>query len=241
MTAKDLIVISLVIAAALGCSNEERRSASAPKPEPTVIIRPKPKTMTAEQKAELGFPQDLIETAERAANAEAEPFFEHIMISTANLKGDVKITSGRLSGFSVHTQNADQVIDELSPSFRRRGYLVFRSEQNFGPVPDVVTVVRGNSSYDILNMQKTESSTYHLDTRTIITWLKAQQKLGAFVITGAGADWVEARFISPPGDMRTFARRVAAFAPDALAEQGGSIDRLVQRMERTNGFSLWWD
>ena len=206
-----------------------------------VILKPKPRVMTAEQRAELGFPPDLIAQVESAGNTQAEPFFDEVMIRSSNLKGDVMIATARLSGFSVRSKNADQIIMDLSPSFRKKGFLIFRSQQNFGNVPDVVTVVRGNNSYDILLVQRTEAPRHHLDTKKIITWLKEQQKLASFVITGAGPDWLEARFIKPPKNMKSFARKVAAFSPDVLAENKGTLERLVDTMERTNGFSLWWD
>jgi hypothetical protein len=34
---------------------------------------------------------------------------------------------------------------------------------------------------------------------------------------------------------------VAAFAPEVLAENRGSIERLADTMSRINGFTLWWD
>lgn len=195
--------------------------------------------MSAEQRKELGFPEELIREVEAASEAIAEPFFEDVMMRTANLRGDVMIAGNRLMGFSVRTQKADEVIINLSPSYRRKGYLLFRSEQNYGRVPDIVTVVKGSSSYDILKIQKTEAPNYHLDTKAIIKWLKEQQSLGSFVVTGAGADWVEARFISPPKNMKAFARKIVAFAPDVMSE--GGVDKLTRRMEKTKSFSLWWD
>jgi hypothetical protein len=206
-----------------------------------VILKPKPKVLTAEQRLDLGFPEELIREVETAAESVAEPFFELVMMKSANLKGDVMITTGKLSGFSVRTIEADGLIRALSPSLRSRGYLIFRSGQNFGSVPDIVTVVRGTSSYDILRIQQTESAHYHLDTKMIITWLRKQQSQGPFVITGAGADWVEAQFVRPPRNMKAFARNVAAFAPDVLREEHGTVDRLAAWMEETNGFRLAWD
>jgi hypothetical protein len=197
--------------------------------------------MTAAQRTELGFPPDLIAQVETTSKSSAEPFYEEVMIRSSNLKGDVMIASAKLSGFSVRTQDADGLISALSPSFRKTGYLIFRSQQNVGAVPDIVTVVRGNSSYDILQIQRTESPHHHLDTKKIIAWLRQQQKLGPFVITGAGADWLEARFVKPPKNMSAFARNVAAFAPEVLAENRGSIEKLADTMSRINGFTLWWD
>ena len=118
---------------------------------------------------------------------------------------------------------------------------MFRSQQNYGSVPDVITVIRGNNSYDILLIQKTESPRHDIDTKRIIRWLREQQTMGSFVVTGAGADWLEARFIKPPRNMTAFARKVAVFAPDVFVENRRSIERLADTMTQTNGFTLWWD
>ena len=241
MAGRQLIIIVMVLLAAVSCSNGEKTSVTDRKAAPTVILRPKPRVLTAEQRTKLGFPPDIIAQVETAGSAQAEPFFDEVMIRSSNLKGDVMIATARLSGFSVRSTITDQIIMDLSPSFRKKGFLIFRSQQNFGNVPDVVTVVKGNNSYDILLVQRTEAPRHHLDTKKIIKWLKEQQKLASFVIIGAGSDWLEARFIKPPKNMKAFARKVAAFSPDVLAENKRSMERLVDTMERTNGFSLWWD
>jgi len=241
MAGRVIIILLLAGSAVLGCGGDDRKQQPTAKAGQAVIVRPRPKLLTAEQRAELGFPAELIAEIEAAAGGAAEPFFEQVMIRSSNLKGDVMIAAARLSGISVRTRSADDVIADLSPSFRSRGYLVFRSEQNVGSVPDIVTVIRGNNSYDILKVQQTESAHYHLDTKTIITWLKEQQQQASFVVTGAGADWVEARFIRPPRSMRAFAAKVAAFAPDVLRDGPGTVDRLADVMTENNGFRLTWD
>jgi len=235
-------IILMFVAAVLCSGGCERTTSETPKqPAPLVILKPRPKLMTPEQRAELDFPPEVIAQVEQAASAAAEPFFEEVMLRSSNLKGDVMITAGRLSGFSVHVRNADQVIADLAGPLRSQGFLIFRSEQNGGSVPDVVTVVRRRNSYDILKVQQTEAPHYHIDTAAIIRWLKAQQKGGSFVITGAGADWLEARFVRPPKNMPAFARAVAGFAPDVLREGHGSEERLAEWMAETNGFRLTWD
>jgi len=241
MAANYLVIAVLLFLSALACSNGEKPSVPGKKAAPMVILKPKPKVMTVEQRKELGFPPDIISSVETAAGAPAEPFFDEVMIRSSNLKGDVMIATARLSGFSVRSTRTDQIIMDLSPSFRTKGFLIFRSQHNFGNVPDVVTVVRGNNSYDILMTQRTEAPRHNLDTKKIIKWLKEQQKTSSFVVTGAGADWLEARFIKPPKNMKAFARKVAAFSPDVLAENKGTLEKLADTMERTNGFSLWWD
>jgi len=241
MADRYFLVFIIVLVSVASCSQQEARTSPGKKEAPLVLLKPKPKVMTVEQRAELGFPPDIISQIEAAGGAPAEPFFEEVMIRSSNLKGDVMIAAARLSGFSVRTGKAEEIIAGLSPSFRSQGFLIFRSQQNYGSVPDVLTVIRGKNSYDILLVQRTEAPRQHLDTKAIIKWLKGQQTTGSFVITGAGADWLEARFIKPPRNMTAFARSVASFAPEALSENQGSIEKLADTMTRINGFSLWWD
>jgi hypothetical protein len=164
-----------------------------------------------------------------------------VVIPSENLKGEKGIERDRLAGFSVRTKNADEIISSLRPSLRAKGYLLFRSHKGYGTLPDIVTVIKGNNTYDILKIQGTEASNYQLDTKEIITWLKEQQKQASFVITGAGTDWLEARFIKPPANMLDFARIVGSFAPDVIDPEKGTVDKLAERMEKMNGFYLKWD
>jgi hypothetical protein len=234
-------VAAAILLALLSCSPETDRAAVQPPKTAPIIVRTKPRVISQEEQNRLGFPADIIEQVEAAAEARAEPFFEDVLMRSANLKGDVMIATAKLSGISVHTRSADEVIEKLLKPFRSRGFLVFRSEQNYGSVPDVVTVVRGFNSYDILRVQRTEAPHYNLDTVSIIRWLRQQQRQGTFVITGAGADWIEARFIRPPRNMRSFASRLASFSPDVLREGNLTVERLAAKMLAMNGFRMQWD
>jgi hypothetical protein len=233
-------IIVLVLFA--GCKSKEKpKPVEPPKPAPLVLVKTKPRTMTPEQRKELGFPKSIISDLEAAAGAEAEPFFETVVFSSENLRGEKDIEHKRLAGFSVRSAKAEEIIASFSRPLRAKGFLIFRSQQNYGNVPDVVTVIKGVSSYDILKVQKTEAPSYKLETRAIIAWLKEQQKEGAFVVTGASQDRVEARFIRQPADMRAFARKVIAFAPDVRHEGPKTAEKLAERMKKTNGFFLLWD
>jgi hypothetical protein len=197
--------------------------------------------LSEEQRQELGFPSRLVKEVELAADAKAEPFFVTVMLKTENLKGEKGFESRKLAGFSVRTKKADDLIESFLAKLRAQGYLVFKSKKSYGTLPEIVTIVKGNNSYDILKIQGTEGASYHLDTKTIIVWLRERQKEGTFVITGAGPDWIEARFIKPPKNMRAFAKKVVAIAPDVLARNARTVEKLAERMKRTNGFTLVWD
>ncbi len=206
-----------------------------------VVVRQKLEVMTDEQRRQLGFPPRILAEMEEETGSPVEPFFETVEVSSANLRGEKGIERKKLAGFSVRTEKADEIITARSGTLRARGFLIFRSRQNYGNIPDLVTVIKGGSSYDILRSQKTEAPAYRLDTKAIITWLKERQKEGSFFITGAGQDFVEARFIRQPENMKAFARKVVAFAPDVLREGPSSADRLSEHMKKTNGFRLVWD
>ncbi len=223
------------------CSSEKPETPAQSASEPIVMIRPRQQALTDVQRVELGFPLETITLVERLAGARAEPFYETVFAPSENLKGDDMIARERLAGFSVRTNRAEGLISRLSGRLRAQGYLIFRSEINYGKVPDVVTVIRGMSSYDILKIQHTEAPNYKLDTKAIISWLRARQKDAPFVITGAGPDWLEAKFIRPPKNTRAFARAISSFAPDALLHGPGSVERLSSEIKRTQRFFLWWD
>ncbi len=239
MAGRYLVLLGILVLIIQGCSPQ--KPAEPKKPEPTIIVKPKRTVLTQEQRGELGFPSDLIAKVELAAGSEAEPFFMSVVVPTENLKGETGIESEKLAGFSVRTKEADDLIASFQAGLRAKGYLIFRSHKSYGSLPDIVTVVKGNNSYDILKIQATEAPNYRLDTKAIITWLKRRQEDGTFVITGAGPDWLEARFIRPPRNMRTFAKKISTFAPDVLGHGPQTADKLAERMKRTNGFRLVWD
>lgn len=236
------IVVPAAVLLLLSCAPQEPRPPAKQQAKETLmIVRQQQEVMTDEQRKQLGFPARIIAEIEEGSGSPAEPFFETIEVASANLRGEKGIERKRLAGFSVRTTRSEDLITERSRALRAKGYLIFRSRQNYGNIPDLVTVIKGGSSYDILRVQKTEAPAYRIETKTIIAWLRERQKDGPFIITGAGQDFVEARFIRQPANMKAFARKVVAFAPDVLREGPSSADRLSERMKRTNGFRLVWD
>jgi hypothetical protein len=241
LAVRPFVAVLLAVAFA-GCTADTAPAdRHSDKESALVILKPRSRPLTQEERASLGIAPEIISRVETAAGSAALPFYETILSPSANLKGDVLIAHDRLAGFSVQTKRADKLITDLSPSLRSAGCLIFRSEQNFGTIPDIVSVIPGKNSYDIIKMQKTEAPQYNLDTAAIIRWLRSQQQHVSFTITGAGPDWIEAKFVRPPRDMLSFGQKVAAFAPDMLRQDTRTVERLAARMKEMNGFYLWWD
>jgi hypothetical protein len=239
-TAGRYIVPGLVLLSLVSACPAEKK-VEPKKPEPLVIVKPRRPVLTEEQRRELGFPADVIAKVELAAGSNAEPFFVSVLVRSENLKGEKGFEKEKLAGFSVRTKQAGELIASFRAGLRVRGYLIFRSHKSYGDLPDTVTVVRGNNSYDIVQIQGTEASNYRLDTKAIIAWLRKQQQQGTFVVTGAGPDWLEARFVKPPKNMTAFARNVVAFAPDVRLHGPRTVEKLAEKMKRMNGFDLEWD
>ena len=239
MAGRYSLLVLVLVSVLFACKAE--KPVKHKKPESVVIIKPTRAVLTKEQREKLGFHADVINQVELAAGAEAEPFFVTDVVPSANMKGEEGFERERLAGFSVHTKQSDDLITYYRASLRARGYLLFRSQRTYGKLNDIVTVVKGYTTYDILKIQRTEAPNYHLDTRAIIAWLKNLQKEASFVVTGAGPDWLEARFIQPPGNMSALAEQIVAFAPDVLEQGPKAVNKLVARMKQTNGFFLIWD
>jgi hypothetical protein len=233
------LAVVLFLAGVGACTAE--KPVEEKKTTPLMIVKPRQAVLTPEQRAELGFPSEMISRIELSAGAEASPYYVTVLMQTENLKGDKGFESRKLAGFSVRTRSSDEVIDKFRRELRAKGYLIFKTQRGYGRVPDIVSVIRGTSSYDILKILETEATAYHNDTRTIIAWLKSRQQEGSFVVTGGGADWVEARFVKPPKDYLAFSRKVAAFAPDVLSHGPRTVERLAEQIEKQNGFYLVWD
>ena len=157
------------------------------------------------------------------------------------MKGERGFEKERLAGFSLHTKRGDEIITSFRASYRAKGYLLFRSQKSHGKLNDIITVVKGSNSYDIVKIQRTEAPNYKLDEKAIIAWLKERQKGASFVITGAGPDWLEAQFTKPPQNVQSFARKIVAFAPDVLEHGPETVEKLSERIKRTDAFFLVWD
>jgi len=232
--------ICLLALFVLVCGCKADKPVERKKTAPLVIAKQKQKVLSPEQRKALGFPGDLISKIELAAGAEAEPFFMTIMMETENLRGGKGFEGKKLAGFSVRARNGEELIADLRGSLRAQGFLIFKSQRGYGKVPDTISIIKGRNSYDILKVQGTEAPAYHLDTKAITAWLKSRQQEGTFVVTGAGPDWLETRFVKLPGNMTAFARQVAAFAPDVM-RNNETLEDLTARMEKDKGFLLVWD
>jgi hypothetical protein len=75
----------------------------------------------------------------------------------------------------------------------------------------------------------------------VVARYKAWDAKYGLVLVGAGQDWLEATFRTPPNDWLAFAKEVAAFCPDVVEQGTGSVEALAKEMSESDSVYLWWD
>lgn len=143
--------------------------------------------------------------------------------------------------YDVNAENA-KAYEQLKTSLKKQGYLLFKSEENFGTTPDKFAVLKTKDQFDIVKFRATSGPNYNIDNDSIMLKLHQWYDQQPFEITGADEDWVEVRLSKiTSGTALTFANEVYEFCPD-LTEQGAeSVENLAAEMVQTKRLFLWWD
>lgn len=143
--------------------------------------------------------------------------------------------------FKVDERKAREVVFSLKDKFLSKGYLIYISESNFGYKPDEITIIKSKNQFDILILEETNGINYGIENDSVIKTLKNWNEQHPFQIIGAGFDYIEAVFIVPPTDIKTFAKKVYEFCPDIVEQGTGTIEKLEEELEMTGVLYLWWD
>ncbi len=143
--------------------------------------------------------------------------------------------------YTVMHNKTEAIIKKYSPVLKKNGLLIFVSDQNFGSKPDEIAVMKTSDQYDILRAMGTDGINYGITNPMLINKLKEWEKICSFEITGAGRDWLEARFIKQPADMKSFAKQVYKFCPDVVEQGTQTLEALANEMTVRNTLYLWWD
>lgn len=122
------------------------------------------------------------------------------------------------------------------------GFVVFRSEMNFGHGPDRVALLRASDPLAApVVVMGTAGVNYDVTTGMIVARLREWDARFGLRIVGVSGAWVEAEFVRQPEDMLAFAREVYAFCPDIVDQGTETVEALAEEMRRTNKLYLWWD
>jgi len=143
--------------------------------------------------------------------------------------------------FDVNTDN-NKDFEHLRTMLKQQGYLLFKSEENFGATPDKYAVLKTSDQFDIVKFRATCGPNYDINNDSIMLKLHQWYRQQPFEITGADADWVEMHLDKlNQTSALAFANEVYEFCPD-LTEQGAeTVENLADEMLQTKRLFLWWD
>jgi hypothetical protein len=132
---------------------------------------------------------------------------------------------------------------QVRPLFLAHGFYVFRAEQSFGIAgePDRIAILPTADQLEVVRTMGTSAPNYDIANHDIVAWLRALHTEHPFTITGAGTDWIAARFAAPPRDAMMLARRINSFCPDVVEQGAGSVSALAEEIEKTRQLYCWWD
>ena len=143
--------------------------------------------------------------------------------------------------FNSSSELAHKIVYELHDKLRVKGYLIYVSDENYGYSPDQVTILKSDDQFEILITEETAGYNYDIDNNNVISKLKEWSNQYPFKIIGAGQNWINAVFISPPSNMKKFSKEVYEFCPDIVDQGTGTVKELEKSMNMTNTLYLWWD
>lgn len=143
----------------------------------------------------------------------------------------------------VPKDEARALIVRLHPELKKKGYLIFRSEQHFGfdGKPDRVAVLKTTDPFEVLRVMGTNGINCDIDNAAVIAKMREWTGRCGLTLIGAGLDWCEALFGRPPSDMTAFAQEVYEFCPDIVDQGTGSVRKLAEEMKASGSLYLWWD
>ncbi|KAA2238850.1 DUF4253 domain-containing protein [Chitinophaga agrisoli] len=143
--------------------------------------------------------------------------------------------------FPVDGKKAKELVLSVLADFRKKGYLIFWSEQHFGHDQDMIAVLKSTDQFDIVRFRATNGANYQITTDSIISTLQHWYEQAPFEIIGADMESVEAHFTKLPEDVTAFAKEQYAFCPDIVDQGTGTLETLEEEIGRTRMLFLWWD
>ncbi len=160
--------------------------------------------------------------------------------------GKVQIEpSGFLDGIMVHTSTAasEPLVNDLSESFRKRGYSIFVADNNFGidGQLDDIAVVKDTSLARIIKLIGTDGANYDISNDSVIAIIQSFASRYDTRLLGVSGDWVSLKVTGGVKDWKALADEVEKIAPDVVSQGSGTNADLAREMEASKIIYLWWD
>ncbi|GMV93679.1 MAG: hypothetical protein AMXMBFR82_34570 [Candidatus Hydrogenedentota bacterium] len=124
----------------------------------------------------------------------------------------------------------------------KHGAFLFRVECHFGigTQPDVIAVLPTTDQYEVIQAVGTDGVNFDVDNAEVIVWLRGMEEQNPFTLTGAGQDFLEGYFVTPPENAPALAKRMYDFCPDIVDQGTGTVEALAGELKHGKLY-LWWD
>jgi len=190
-------------------------------------------TLVRKLAMETGMPDEVIRMT--------TSFGTHPVRLVGRNQDDIEVPAKGVS-VNVAAASVSMVVAQLKRMLGS-GYIVFVSNQGFGIKgnPDQVSVLMSNDQFDVVRVMGTNGDNHELSRDEILQKLKEWDRKYGLVITGAGFDWVEAKFKRTPTPMLPFAKIVYKFCPDVVEQGTETVEKLALAMQASDSVYLWWD
>lgn len=137
------------------------------------------------------------------------------------------------------TKKGFEIVNELKPKFKKKGYLVFYIEGENGT--QRISIIKGKDELDILRYRKTNGANYNLESKDVLQKISEWQSKYGVTVIGCSQDYVEIKFDTLPQNMDEFANEVYKFCPDSVEQGVGDVKSLKEYIISQKGIWLWWD
>ena len=134
----------------------------------------------------------------------------------------------------------DATLDQVRLQLHGTPFRAYLNDRHYGYGPDKIAIVR-TDDVGYLAIVRTDGVNRDVTHAQVIERYKAWTAKYGLVLVGAGQDWLEAKFRTPPRDWNAFAEEVAKFCPDVVEQGTGSVEGLAREMAESNSVYLWWD
>ena len=124
----------------------------------------------------------------------------------------------------------------------KHGAFLFRIDCNFDIAnqPDVLAVLPTTDKYEVLQAVGTDGVNLDIDNAEVIAWLRTMEEQNPFTLTGAGLDFLEGHFVTPPQNADALAKRMYEFCPDIVDQGTGTVEALADELAKGKLY-FWWD
>lgn len=186
-------------------------------------------------------PSSPVDFSERSRN----PEFQN---SLGLLSNELGLRFSPLDGIagayqaSASYSSVEQNLLQWHQTALKHGAFLIRVDCNFGisDQPDVLAVLPTTDKYEVIQAVGTDGVNFDVDNAAVIVWLRAMEEQNPFTLTGAGLDFLEGYFVSPPQNAPALARRMYEFCPDVVDQGTGSVEALADEVAKGKLY-FWWD